>query len=137
MACVGFAYFAGLVYLVCWPKCVPKANPCVKIGLEGCTEGLVVGHLLLAMWHGGTTRGGINLQRPGKNAGILKSGFAGSLAILWVLSTSECELQAKTVPETAQAAFEKACKGLGLSRISKIRLSKIRFCRFHRVFRHV
>ena len=44
--------------------------------------------------------------------------------------TSECGLQAKTVPETAQAAFEKTCKGLGLSRISKIR-----FCRFHRVFR--
>ena len=44
--------------------------------------------------------------------------------------TSECELQAKSVPETAQAAFEKACKGLGLSRISKIS-----FWRFHRVFR--
>ena len=26
---------------------------------------------------------GEHLQRPGTNAGILKSGFAGSLAILW------------------------------------------------------
>ena len=35
---------------------------------------------------------------------------------------------AKNSPETARGAFEKACRGLGFDRISKIR-----FCRFHKV----
>ena len=36
----------------------------------------------------------------------------------------------KVLPEIARGAFAKACKALGVDRILKIR-----FCRFHRVFK--